>query len=175
MSIIDETYFIGKIDLPTDNVNRVNKLQTYIDDSEKEYLIKALGYELYKLFIAYVANPTPTVDRYDDILNGSDFTNITTNKLDNWNGLQNTELKSFLAYFSYYEFLDGENESASGDGVTSNEFENSIKVSPIQKQTRAFSLGKELYCKLYDFLKANEDTYPEWNYTSLGNVNVLNI
>jgi hypothetical protein len=143
--------------LPTDNENRVNKLQSYIDSAQKEYLKKALGYELYKLFVAEL--PTPTTQRYIDVLDGADFTNITTDKLDRWDGLANSDLESFLAYFTYFDYLNGENEEASGNGVTSNEFENSIFVNPRQKQVYAYNKGVDQYNKLYDFLKANEDDY----------------
>lgn len=173
MSIIDDTYFIWKISIPTDNDNRTNKLQPYLDHSQKDFLKKALGYELYKLFIAEL--PTPASQRFTDILDGSDFTNLTTNKLDHWDGLQNTEKESFLAYFAYFEYLEGVNETESGNGVTMNKFENSDKMSPIQKQVRAWSLGVEQYCKLHDFIKANEAIYPEWDFTVVKKINVLGI
>ena len=173
MSIIDETYFIGKISIPTDNDNRINKLQTYIDHSQEEYLIKSLGYELYKLFIAEL--PVPTSQRFTDILDGADFTNETTDKLDRWIGLQNDEKVSMLTYFAYFNYLEGVNETESSNGVTMSKMENSDKVSPIQKQVRAYNLGQEQYYKLYDFLKANEDDYPEWDFTEVKRVNFLNI
>lgn len=173
MSIIDETYFIWKLSIPTDNDNRINKLQPYIDRSQKEYLLKALGYELYKLFVAEL--PAPTSQRFIDMLNGSDFTNVTTAKLDRWDGLANTEKESMLAYFAYFEYLEGVNETESGNGVTMASFENSEKIPPINKQVRSYNLGYDQYYKLYDFMKANESDYPEWDFTSIERVNILNI
>jgi hypothetical protein len=173
MSIIDESYFIGKISIPTDNNNRVNKLQTYLDNAQKKYLTKALGYELYKLFIAEL--PVPATQRFIDIIDGSDFTNKTTDKLDHWDGLQNSEKQSFLAYFTYVDFLEGVNATESGNGVTMNKFENSDKISPIEKQVASWNLGLEQYLKLYDFLLANEDNYPEWDFTPIGKTNMFNL
>lgn len=173
MSIIDKTYFIGEINLPTDNVSRVNKLQVYIDSAQKTYLKYALGYELYKLFIAEL--PTPSSARFTAILEGSDFTNVVTTYEDHWDGLVNTELESMLAYFAYFEYTEGVYISESGNGTTSSLFENSDRVVPISKQVNAYNKGLEQYCKLYDYLYANETTYPEWEHTTLKPVNFLNI
>ena len=173
MSIIDDTYFIGEISLPTDNTNRLNKLQVYINSSQKKYLKSVLGYELYKLFIAEL--PVPTSQRFIDILEGADFTNETTDLLDRWDGLSNIELESMLAYFAYFEYTEGVYIAETSNGTTSNLFENSDRVVPIPKQVNAYNLGVKHYNKLYDFLKANEDDYPEWEFTELEKVNFLNI
>jgi hypothetical protein len=173
MSIIDKTYFYGIIEVPTDNVSRTNKLQIYIDSAQKTYLKYALGYELYKLFVAEL--PTPTSQRFTDILDGADFTNETTSKLDHWDGLVNTELKSFLADFAYFEYEEGVYITESSNGTTASNFENSDRVIPNPKQVAAYNRGHEQYYKLYDFLKANEDDYPEWDFTILKPANFLNI
>lgn len=173
MSIIDSTYFYGIIEVPTDNVNRTNKLQIYIDSAQKTYLKYALGYELYKLFISEL--PVPTSQRFTDILDGADFTNYTTDKLDRWDGLVNTELKSMLGYFAYFEYSNSVFITESSNGTTSSNFENSDRVIPNTKQIEAYNEGICQYNKLYDFLKANEDDYPEWDFTILKPVNFLNI
>ena len=175
MSIIDTTYFIKDISVPTDNANRVNKLQMYIDSAQKTYLLKALGYELYKLFIGEL--PVPVSDRFTDILDGADFTNYTTDLLDHWDGLANDELESFLAYFAYFEYTEGVFISESSNGTTSSLFENSDRVVPISKQVSAYDKGVYQYNKLYDFMKANEDDYPEWDHTIIkhGEVNLFGI
>lgn len=173
MSIIDDTYFIGEINIPTDDTNRVNKLQIYIDSAQKTYLKSALGYELYKLFIAEL--PEPFSQRFTNILNGSDFTNKCTNKPDHWDGLANTEKESLLAYFAYFEYTEGVFITESSNGTTSSTFENSTEVVPISKQVTAYNAGVDQYNKLYDFMIANESDYPEWDFTIVEKVNLLNI
>ena len=77
MSIVDKTYFIGDINLPTDDISRVNKLNQYIDIAQSKYLLKGLGYELYQLFIDDL--PTPTEERFTDLLEGKEYTDLNGN------------------------------------------------------------------------------------------------
>jgi len=175
MAIIDYTYFIGHISLPTDNENAQNKLALFISDAQKKYLIAALGYELYKLFIAEL--PVPTSDRFTDLLDGVDYTDANGNQA-RWNGLANTEKESFLSYFAYYNALGSGQYNATNNGVTVQMFENSELISPIAKQTFAYNEGVNLYNELYDYLFENEDTYPEWDnedWIELKKVNIFNI
>lgn len=160
MAIIDETYFIDKISLPTDSDAYLNKLNRFIEKAQRKYLKQILGYELYTLFVAEL--PTPTTQRYIDILEGREFTRQDTGNTDKWTGLSNTDLESFLAYFTYVDYTDDSVSSASGTGVTNNEYENAIQISPITKQVPAYNDGVDHYNLLYDFLLANESTYPEW-------------
>lgn len=171
--IIDDTYFIREISIPTDNDNYLNKLNSQIEWVEKRYLEKALGYELYSLFNAEL--PTPTTQRYIDILDGVEYTSDTTGRLEKWNGLKNTNKDSFLAYFTYYYYLENAKTSASGQGTTSNQFQNSEKISPNFKQVLAYNLAVEGYNKLYDFMLTNEAVYPEWNWTQIKRINSFNL
>ena len=172
MSIIDTTYFIGPIALPTDNVNYTNKLQVYIDLSQRKELIRVLGYPLYKLFISEL--PTPTSDRFTDILDGAEFTDVNGD-LDKWQGLVNSEKESMLAYFAYYEYSKNERSKQTGNGNASSLFENSEHISPIDNEVTAYNLGVDQYKKLFEFLYANEDDYPEWIYTDVSKGNIWNI
>jgi hypothetical protein len=160
LSIIDDTYFIDDIALPTDSDAQLNKLNRFIDKTEKEYLIRILDYELWKAFNAEL--PTPTTQRFINILNGAEFTRRDNGNLDKWNGLVNTDLESFLAYFTYVNAATSNQLSASGQGATSNLYENAQDFSPISKQATAWNKGVCLYNKLHDFLTANDSDYPEW-------------
>ena len=172
MAIIDETYFIGNISLPTDNDNYLNKLNKFINITQKKYLLKAFGYELYALFIAEL--PIPTSQRFTDILDGAEFEN-TSGYTDKWDGLANSELESFLAYFTYIECTNSNTVSLTGQGATTNMFENANPVAPIPKGVEAFNLGVKQYNKLYDFMKANQANYPEWQWTKIGTANIFNL
>lgn len=56
MPIIDYTYFFGKLNLPqTGNTTGLTLINQFIGIYETEYLKKALGYDLWKAFIAGIA------------------------------------------------------------------------------------------------------------------------
>lgn len=59
MSLIDYTYFFGKLNLPqTGNTEGRTLVNQFIDIYETEYLKKVLGYDLWKAFIAGIAGGT---------------------------------------------------------------------------------------------------------------------
>ena len=168
MAIIDKTYFIGEINIPTDNTVYTNKLQVYIDFAQSKYLQKALGYELYKAFIAEL--PTPISDRFTNLLNGVEFTNAS-GKLVRWTGLKNDEKESFLAYFAAYEYSINSQHTTTGNGQTGQKFENSMKVSPIEFQCQAYNLGIDHYNLLLEYLAANNDIYEEYYSDTIKKIN----
>ena len=175
MAIIDYTYFVGKINLPTDNANYQNKLQLYIDEVQEKYLIYALGYELYSLFIADL--PTPSAQRFTDLLDGVEY-NDSLGRLTKWKGLANSDKKSLLAYFAAFEYSRNSQVYESGNGVKANLNENADRVSPISFQVTAYNLGVELYKELFHFLYQNQDDYPEWDYRyfrELQEINTFNL
>jgi len=171
MAIIDYTYFVGDINLPTDNTNYRNKLNLYIDRAQKKYLTFALGYELYTLFIADL--PTPIEQRFTDMLEGVEYTD-SSGLLTKWDGLKNDEKDSFLAYFTAFAYSLNSQEYESGNGMKANMSENSDRVSPVQFQKTAYNLGVKNYQKFYDFLYENRENYPEWEpyyFRGLENIN----
>lgn len=169
MAIIDKTYFIGDINLPTDNTNLVNRLNVYIEQAQIKYLQKALGYELYSLFIAQL--PTPTDARFTEILTGKEYTSLLTGRLTKWTGLKNDEKESFLAYFAAYLYSYHSQDNETGNGQAQQKFENSERVSPADFQVNAYNKGVKHYYELYDFLYSNSETYPEWDFTHIKKIN----
>ncbi|RUP42609.1 MAG: hypothetical protein EKK63_00280 [Acinetobacter sp.] len=86
MSLINSSYFIGERDIPnTDNAATAAALDTFIRTYEKQYLKKALGYELFKVFTTGLQADTPA-QRYLDLLFGKEFTGHD-GKLKKWEGL----------------------------------------------------------------------------------------
>lgn len=84
--LIDSSYFIGDLNVPNTIADDVSSsLTNLIRLREKEYLIKLMGYELYKAFSTGIAAATPA-QRYLDILLGADFTDYA-GKLRHWDGL----------------------------------------------------------------------------------------
>lgn len=167
MSIIDHTYFIRSIELPTESVAQRNKLQLYIDEAQRVYLEKCLGYELYALFIAEL--PTPTSQRFTDLLNGKVYTGIN-GKAQKWIGLANSEKESLLAYFAYYLYSKANQQKETGTGSTSQSFENSNLISPGQLQSDAYNRGVKLYNEMYLFMYYSGN-YPELDFSEIKQIN----
>lgn len=85
MSLINSSYFIGERSIPnTDSAAIAAALDTFIRKYEKDYLVKSLGYELFKVFIAGLQAVTPE-QRFIDLLYGKDFTG-SDRKLHRWDG-----------------------------------------------------------------------------------------
>ena len=169
MAIIDYTYFIADINLPTDSTALKNKLNTYIEQAQRKYLLKGLGYELYKLFIAEL--PTPTTQRFTDLLTGKEYTSTYDGKLKKWTGLSNTDLESFLAYFAAYLYSYYSQGQESGTGMLTSLHENGEKISPAEFQVNAYNKGVKHYNEMIDFLISNYDTYPELDYKIIQPIN----
>lgn len=87
MALIDATYFTGELSIPnTDKDYVLARLNQFIELRQDEFLRRALGYAMYKAFIAGIAEVSiPT--RWQNVLTGADFTNIYSQKLQAWPGL----------------------------------------------------------------------------------------
>lgn len=86
MSLTNSSYFIGERSIPnTQDAAIAAALDTFIRKYEKDYLIKSLGYELFKVFIAGLQEVSPE-QRFIDLLFGKEFTG-TDGRLNKWEGL----------------------------------------------------------------------------------------
>ena len=65
-NIIQLSDFVGEYELPE---SKYFDRQPYLDKYEKEYLVNALGADLYKLFIADLVGGVPQTQIYLDIDN----------------------------------------------------------------------------------------------------------
>lgn len=84
--LIDSSYFIGERNIPNTTYPEVSSmLDSLIAIREKEYLNKALGYELFKAFEAGLIQATPE-QRMVDILLGKEFIG-SNGALKLWKGL----------------------------------------------------------------------------------------
>ena len=178
-NLIDSTYFINDIIVPTSSDNSA-VLTTFITKYEREVLIKLFGYELYKLVAAY-ENPGST-QRIIDIVEGKEYTvGSTTIK---WNGLINDEKISLIAYYVYYYWMRNLASTSSLIGEIISNSDNAINVSIDSKLSYSWHKCFELYGGVnnkwdsescYNFLVNNESTYPEWEFKELGSVNLFNL
>ena len=178
--LTDSSYFVGDINIPDSSFSN---LSTYITRFEKEILLKAFGYELYLLIAAYnTAKPEDSEQRIRDIVEGKEF--IYSTYLMKWNGLINSDKKSLIAYYVFFKWLKSHQSSTTNQGEVSSVNENSSKISPGTRLAEAWFNLKELYgdpdqnemnSSLYNFLKANDDIYPELIFTRIGSFNELGI
>lgn len=187
--LINLTYFKGDIKLP--NLNspaEIAALTEVIERTERELLLRVLGYRLYSLFIA-----APTVGRFNGITAGAEFTFSFAGKTitRKWEGLINTAAISPLAYLSYYNYVRERASSSTGIGEVLSMPENASPTVVIDKLVAAYNKHITLigYANpsqpfypdtfyhendepsLYNYLLSNKVTFPEWEFKPDGYVN----
>lgn len=156
MALIDSTYFVGEISLP---VGKYSDLELFISQLEKQFLRKALGYELSKLVIE---NTDPLVA---DLIAGSG----------QWEGFTNTGKESVIAYYVYYYYLRSKVTFTTSTGEKKPGNENSTDATPAFKVMRAW----DLMLKGLERMNAYIQTVPElldiYEPTDLGRVNAFDL
>lgn len=165
MPIIDTSYFKGRIylaDIANSNSPVVGSTVTtdFIPLYETEYLKKALGYELYKNFIAGLAEVT-IPQKWLDLRDGVEYT--VSDRLYKWNGFKNSEKVSPIAYYVYSEYLATQSVNVTGIGTVVNQKQNATSVSPAQNIFSAYAQMNLLNETLYHYLDNHTDTYPEYD------------
>lgn len=174
---IDETYFVNDIVLPD---SAESNLENDIARYEPEILKELLGYELWGL------TNSETSTRMTELIEGKEYT-VSYNGRDQtikWNGLQNSELISLIAYYVYYWVQRNNVTHTTSLGELTSKQENSMIAIANQKIGNAWHRMRQLFGYVgqnelepsaYNFLKANEDTYEEWVFTDIGKVNQFGI
>ena len=156
MALIDSTYFVGEISLP---VGKYSVLELFISRLEKQFLRKALGYELAQLV---VENTDPLVT---DLIAGSG----------EWEGFTNTDKESIIAYYVYYYYLRSKVTFTTNTGEKKPDNENSTDATPAFKVMRAW----DLMLKGLERMDAYIQTVPElldiYEPTDLGRVNAFDL
>ena len=172
MALIDQTYFIGTINIPnTDRIDVQESLSWFIDKYEPEMLREAMGYDLYKAFISGL--PTSTIgDRWDDLKSGKEYTDIN-GKNRKWDGLVEAvseenpfNKRSIIAAYVYYFWMRDQATQTTGVGEALAKTENAVRVSPINKMVHAWNEAAKGVQELICFLEANKDVYTEWDSTT---------
>lgn len=163
MSLINETYFIGELDIPnTNRTDVVERLQFFIDKYEEKFLTDLLGYELYKNFKAGVT-AYPILSKWSSLRDGGEYT--YNGRLTKWNGLIQSNIpSSMIANYVYYHWMRNEVTQSTGLGEVSTKSENAVRVSPSGKMTRAWNEMVEQVWKLVAFLDTNVSDYTGWNW-----------
>ncbi len=178
MSLIDSTYFVMDINIPTSTYNSVT---AYINRFEPEILKKILGYDLYKLVAAY-ANPGSD-QRIIDLVEGKEYAYDSDHNV-KWNGLANTDKISLIAYYVYFKYVAINTTSLMPVGNTAATGENGVRADASQKLHGAWVAMRELIGypgqdalapSLYNFLSFYDSTYPEWEFTDIGQINPFDL
>jgi hypothetical protein len=201
-SFIDNSYFVGDINIPN-----ISTKPTFIDWAietyEKEFLINGLGYKLYSLLINDCTdkNGFPETQIYIDIVNGAEFTHASTFGEEitlKWEGFNNTQKQSPIAYYVYYNILQHQTIHTSDIGTILLESDKGQRVSPSSKMIDSWDKMRQLYGKfpyeyenlsrrgndfpivndapsLFNFLKSNSANYPDWIFKPIGAINQFGI
>ena len=201
--IITRSYFKGIIHIPNSEDTAPNsnllgngtELDLFIEEFERDILIKCFGYPLYYAFVNELDATKPnglkdTADaKWNDLLNGKDYTlNGISVK---WMGLKFKEGqldRSLIAYYVFCEFLNKDLVTYSGLGVVKERGKNSTPVTSDPLYVSSFRKFYELTefsnCNnglrtLYDFIQdmneLNSETYPNWIPKKFENVNLFGI
>lgn len=183
MALIDVTYFVGPLNIPntTETTEVANEVNWFINKYEPEFLQKALGYPLYKAYLA-----DKDAQRFKDIIEGVEYTDIYGN-VAKWSGLIETvspavpasgdtpakaaQKQSVIANYVYYWWKRNNTTQSTGIGEVRPEGDNSQTVSPRQKMISSLNAIHYKVEELVSFLEAKQDSYTEWTY--IDKVNAL--
>jgi hypothetical protein len=155
--ITNNTYYVNEIYIPhakpsvTSDVTTVSAdLNSFIEEYERECLIKSLGFQLFTLFEAELDDAQTTGvkigsdAKWNELLNGKTYTN-PSGDLVTWRGIRyrakvadTLPTKSFLANYVFYNFEMSEDVFNTGVGFVKAKAKNARERSPSQKVTNAW-------------------------------------
>jgi len=176
-NLIDNSYFTGEINLPGELLTGTfATIDSYIAKYEKEFLIKLLGYDVYKDLLANPLN-------YAGLINGEEYSvQFNGAKTVKWIGLKNTEKISPIAYYVYYHFMRDLATATATTGQTMPISENSAVISMSHKLVFAWNAMIELYGSYrdsqitpsaYRYLYQNQPD--KWIFTHIENQNLWSL
>jgi hypothetical protein len=163
---IDNSYFIGDINLPA---QLLNNIQTWINRTEKDILVKLLGYHLYKEFIADLdESNVPQSDKFVKLLSGDEFSFVTYqgNTVNcEWRGLVDSDLKqSVLAYYCFFQFMNYNNTQITTTGHKRTKAENAEYADIRMRLVDAWNNMQTWYGSSFDYLGKDELYLNQSNY-----------
>jgi len=166
--ITNNTYYKNELYIPhakpsvTSDVTTVSaELNAFIEEYERECLIKSFGLPLYLLFEAELDSTETnglkdTADtKWDDLLNGKTYTNQFGDEVA-WRGIRYKEkqadtlpTKSFLANYVFYHYEENADVFNTGVGFVKAKAKNATERSPAQKAIKAWR-------KMVDIIQGKE-------------------
>ena len=168
----------------------VAKIQKYIDVFEEEILIEGLGIDLFEQVKTGLNDLPNAPEKIQNLVEGLDYT--YENVKVRWEGMQINN--SFLAYYVYWSFLQGNVDYVSVFGVERPEGINSRSASSNQKAVdpyrefrKKYQTGYDYNYKntnvvndnpmrsLYQYLRDNKDVYGDVLLKPKGSINRFGI
>jgi len=201
-NLINEDYFIRDINIPSNDTSAVAMINSEIEKYQELVLIQVLGYDLYSKFIADPDSEQRFKDIRDGAEFEFNFCGKTVKR--KYVGLVNAKKESLIAYFTYFYLISNKVTFTSSTGEVIADNENSKPASSNQKLVRAWNnfiemsgdiTNKDYYYilgyfdklnlssyvhvndapSLYNFLLANKEVYPEWEFTPSEKINIFGI
>lgn len=165
MSLIDKTFFVKKLNIPNTGTPEVDEIvDSYIKQYEPQFLLKLMGYPLYKAFIA-----APAEDRFKAIIDGEEYTDLN-GMMNKWPGLVVTisdstpvQKQCIIANYVYYKYRAENATQFTGIGEAIIGGENATMVNPRKKMALVWNEMSDQVKQLLQFLDSKQDLYPEWN------------
>lgn len=204
MAITTE-YFYANIMIPVSaNVDLNAPLTQAITRYQDEIQKSLLGYSLWKDYTAGIAEETPA-QKWIDLRDGAEFSFILDGDTieTRWNGFENSEKISLIAYYVYYQYRKYGETQFTGIGEKSQVGENSMDADFQNKMIWVQNEMVRLYgetpnCLMrrnmnyyfrdlnnydhyndepsaYNFLLANKDVYTNWIFKPIKKDNYLGI
>ncbi len=161
MAFIDKTYFFNDIELTGSQLSNVTQ---WINQYESEILTKLLGYRLKSELDADLdTNGNPQTAKFINLVNGGVEFNFDLNGYtiySKWKGLRDqSNLKSLIAYYVYYQYRNYNETSTTTVGEKRNVGENSESANPEYKLMDAWNKMIDWYGYIpYDYFKYNCET-----------------
>lgn len=162
--LIDQSYFVGEILVPNLTgvgpipAGNVEELSRFIAKYEPEYLDEVLGPVLSDAFQSGISSATPD-QRWIDL----------KAKLVN-----TTRKESPIAGYVYYHFYRDRLSTSSGLGEIESTAENANVVLNTDKMMRAYNDAVRKGRVVYEWVKANTETYPEFDLTHCLKLSTVN-
>ena len=157
MLVIDKEYFDGgELNIPGTNRDEIiEQVEYFIGKYEPDYLLKALGYPLFKLFKA--ALPTPGADtRFYKLLNGGVEFEDRFGDTQLWNGIKAVDNCPVSAYVWYW--YQTQNASFTGpSGEVKGQTENATAIPILTKQCRAWEEMVKITREMWEYLQYAKD------------------
>lgn len=171
-----ESQFIGEIQL---DFGDFNKFDDFATQSEKHYLIRLLGWQLYKALIDDLdGNNDPQTQKYINLVDGIEAGYVGTDGI----YYELAGIKAMLPYFFYCDYIkdvQGHN-TETGDVQTS--VTNSVESvgNRNDRIIKAWTKGRCYYYQLVDYIglqnsEQGEDYYENWFYSEMGSINFASI
>lgn len=147
--------FTNKFEVTT-GLYQNDKIQSYLDRYEDEYLVKLFGVELYDLFIADLdVNNEPQDAKFVQIFEPFNYQ-------EGFSLLISRGIKDMLLGFLYFEYMKDLVVQTTSVGVVKPEEQNSKVVSAHTPIYLKYNESIKTYNAIQEYILLNMTTYPEY-------------